>query len=99
MASARKRSAIQRHRLERQHAEMMRNLAESQMKIMKVFAEEACRLADQLQGQHARANLILEKARKTIEWYYEMYADSDASKVLEEIEKYQRDVVNPIQSE
>ena len=79
MSSHRKRSAIQRHRLNQQHAEVMRNMAEAQVKVMKAFAEEAARLHDETRIRLDESERLLNEAHNALAWYYEMHADSDIS--------------------
>lgn len=92
MSSHRKRSAIQRHRLNQQHAETMRNIAEAQVKVMTAFAEEAARRHDELKLRHEQAEHLLNEAYNALLWYYEMHADSDISQLLEKLDKH----LNPL---
>lgn len=92
MSSHRKRSAIQRHRLNQQHAEVMRNMAEAQVKVMKAFAEEAARLHDETRIRLNESERLLDEAYNALLWYYEMHADSDISQLLEKLEKH----LNPL---
>lgn len=88
MSSHRKRSAIQRHRLNQQHAEVMRNMAETQVKVLEAFAKEAARLFDETKSKLKRAEHLLNEAHNALLWYYEMHADSDISQLLEKLEKH-----------
>ena len=92
MSSHRKRSAIQRHRLNQRHAEVMRNMAETQVKVMKAFAEEASRLHDKAKVRLDESERLLNEAHNALAWYYEMHADSDISQLLGKLEKH----LNPL---
>lgn len=92
MSSHRKRSAIQRHRLNQQHAETMRNMAEAQVKVMKAFAEEAARLHDETRVRLDASEHLLNEAHNALLWYYEMHADCYISQLLEKLDKH----LNPL---